>query len=125
MLPFVVQYPLLLATGTSAFLAPDFFIGLLAGTLLPQRPFLQPITQLTAGHKPVQFPRSLSLALDFKPGLGMLQKNAGRGFIQLLPAGTSTQNKLLDQVFFKDTQPGHPLFKRLLFFRCNENVCHG
>ena len=74
------------------------------------------IAQLPPRQEAVHLPRAVHLALDGHAGWKVLEENAVRRLVDLLPTGPRAAHEFFEQTFFGDAEGGHPLFESGLLF---------
>jgi hypothetical protein len=105
-------------TETGAPVAAAFFLaGVLAGEGGLPVSFFEPLAEFLAGQESVAFSGAVALHLHLDPAEGMLEKNAGRGFVDLLATAAGAANEFLHQVVLVDPEGGEAASDFLLMIR--------
>jgi hypothetical protein len=105
--------PFALAPVTAAL----FLAGAFAGESSLGLFFFEPLAEFLAGEEAIHLAGALALDLEFDPGGRVLKKDAGGGFINLLPAAAGAADEFFDEVFFENPQGGHAPFEGFFFIR--------
>ena len=93
----LVRHGALLGTpGSTAFLAPEFLDGLGFGRGLAVGDGVELVAKLAAGEEAVHLTGAFDLALDGDAAGFVLQEDAVRGLVDLLPACTGAADEFLE-----------------------------
>ena len=105
-----------LAFGAFAFLAADFFGGLLAGGFFAEDLFGQFFAEVAAGEEAVHGLAALAGATDFEAGRDVAEDDGGGGLVDLLSAVAAAADEAFVEVGFADAQFGHAAEEGEFFF---------
>jgi hypothetical protein len=99
----------------TALLAANLFASLFAGCFLSLKNFFQAVAQFLPCEEAIHLTGSLPLDFDFLMGGRVLEKDAGRGLVDLLPTAAGAADKFFDEVIFENSEGIHAPFERLFF----------
>jgi len=111
--------------GPFPFLSPDFLDPLLLLALFSEDYGFDLVGQDAAGQEPVDGLGPFPLALDLNASGQVFQIDAGRNFIDVLPALSLGADKFLDEVAFPNVEALHLAAQGLFFFGAQSKAQHG
>ncbi len=114
-----------LALGAFAFLAADFFAGLLAGGFFAQDLFGQFFAEVAAGEEAVHGLAAFAAAADFEARRDVAQDDGGGGFVDLLATVAAAADEAFVEVGFADAQLLHATEEGEFFFGGDGIEGHG
>jgi len=109
---FCLQDLLLSAPGTPPLLTADLLASGLFGAHEACPETFDAVEEKTAGEKTVLRLGALPLAFDMETGRTMNEKDAGGGFIDLLPARTGGTDERFVEFILPDAETLHPFPER-------------
>ncbi len=114
-----------LALGAFAFLAADFFAGLLAGGFFAKDLFGQFFAEVAAGEEAVHGLAAFAAAADFEARRDVAQDDGGGGFVDLLATVAAAADEAFVEVGFADAQLLHATEEGEFFFGGDGVEAHG